>query len=226
MIRSELFALLAISQANAFINLKCQMDCIKEGAMVLTQGANDIEEAEGLQDKLVGWNKVIHNFVENNMLTDVVCVNQPKDLDKAPPSTGKSYIFAGFYPPGHHHFLIYDPMSNRAYLKDVVADLNSHDNYPEYPPMLEKAKRERPQQNVWRKWIEDTEETEVIVYMNDLTSGFFDPHLVVKNEEELNQIHDFFKRERKIYKTYFREMIATSSTYPRINFPDLLNSIL
>jgi len=186
MIRSELFAALSISQATAFVAQRQQMDGIKLGVMELVEGGQqEIEKIDDLMQRLVGWNKVVHNILNQNHLTDVVSINQPKDLDKKAPESGASFIFAGFYPAGQHSFLIYDPSTQRAFVKDVVVNLNSFDHYPEFPRMTDKAKREKPNQNVWRKWIDDSAETEVIVYMNDLTSGFHDPKVVIKNEGEL-----------------------------------------
>ena len=227
MIRSELFAALSISQATAFVTQRQQMDGIKLGVMELVEGGQqELEQLDDLMQRLVGWNKVVHNILNQNYLTDVVSINQPKDLDKKAPESGASFIFAGFYPAGQHSFLIYDPLTQRAFVKDVVVNLNSFDHYPEFPRMTEKAKREQPNQNVWRKWIDDSAEAEVIVYMNDLTSGLHDPKVVIKNEGELAQLHEFFKKERKIFKIFFREMIANSSVYPRLKYEDILNHIL
>ena len=43
MIRSELFALLSISQANAFVTMRQHMDGIKDGVFALASNMNDIE---------------------------------------------------------------------------------------------------------------------------------------------------------------------------------------
>jgi hypothetical protein len=39
---------------------------------------------------------------------------------------------------------------------------------------------------VWREWIEDSAETEVLVYANDLTSGLYQPYNIVKDKEALD----------------------------------------
>jgi hypothetical protein len=38
---------------------------------------------------------------------------------------------------------------------------------------------------VWREWIEDSPETEVLVYANDLTSGLYQPSNIIRDKESL-----------------------------------------
>ena len=120
------------------------MEMIKNAVQSILQGTQNLDSFEDLNDILDGWNKVVHAILCSNYLTDVRAVNIPKDLEKEPPGLGKSYIFAGFYPPGNHNFLIYDPLSDKVFIKDVVVQLNTFETYPEYPRMIAKAKKVHP----------------------------------------------------------------------------------
>ena len=182
MMRSELYALLTLSQSQSVVKTSQAMYLIKSAVQSILKGTQNLDSFENLNDILEGWNKVVHAMIRQNYLTDVRAVNIPKDLEKEPPSCGKSYIFAGFYPPGNHNFLIYDPLLDKVFIKDIVVQLNTFETYPEYPRMIAKAKNVQPKKNVWRKWIEDTPETEVKVYHFDLTSNLYDPAPIIRND--------------------------------------------
>lgn len=68
-------------------------------------------------------------------------------------------------------------------MKDLTVHMNTVDIFPEYPLPVEHAKVKKPMQNVWRKWIEDTEEDINFMYINALTSGKYEPELFVKQED-------------------------------------------
>ena len=92
----------------------------------------------------------------SNELMDIKSINLPnfehnqRKLDL--------YVYAGYLKPGYHQLLIYDPILERAYAKDFVLNLNlREDIYPEYP-VLEGARVIRKIRNVWKPWLEDTEE--------------------------------------------------------------------
>jgi hypothetical protein len=69
----------------------------------------------------------------NNEIYETCAINMPK-LSAYNLENQEWFTFAGFYPPGYHQFLIYDPKLERAYCKDFVLKLNQRDfAYPEYP---------------------------------------------------------------------------------------------
>lgn len=129
--------------------------------------------------------------METNQLTDVTAVNLPENLDSAAPDVGEdgiSYVYAAFLPAGHHQFLIYCPVTRKLYCKDFLVHPNSIDVCPEFPRLLDKARLQKPKRNVWRKWIEDTQEARSMIFMNDITSGKFIPEVFIKDEDQLEQV--------------------------------------
>lgn len=80
---------------------------------------------------------------------------------KKPDPECTTFVYAAYVPPGLHQFIIYDPITKKAYAKDMIIDLNSQDFHPEYPSPLKilgEKKKKKTRSNVWRKWREDTEE--------------------------------------------------------------------
>ena len=64
-----------------------------------------------------------------------------------------------------------------------------------------------------------------MIYMNDIGSELFEPQKVITDQTQLEDVHLFLKNNRKIFKTYFRELISKSVAFPRIKFDDLLKSL-
>ncbi len=64
-----------------------------------------------------------------------------------------------------------------------------------------------------------------MIYMNDIGSGLYEPQRVITDQEQLEEVHKYLKDNRKIFKTYFRELISKSLAFPRIKFDDILKSM-
>ena len=59
--------------------------------------------------------------------------------------------------PGLHKFAIFDPISERAFVKEVVIDLNNEMiACPELPYVI--PPEENPTKNIWKLWKDDTGE--------------------------------------------------------------------
>ena len=91
-----------------------------------------------------------------NELMDVKNINIP-DFD-SDLHDSDFFVYASYLKPGYHQILIYDPLTEKAFIKDFVVNLNlREDIFPEYP-----AKEPDPAskniRNVWRNWIEDSQE--------------------------------------------------------------------
>ena len=43
------------------------------------------------------------------------------------------FVYANYLVPGIHKFVIYCPISKRAFCKTILIDINTKDFYPEYP---------------------------------------------------------------------------------------------
>ena len=68
------------------------------------------------------------------------------------------YVFAGYLKPGYHQILIYDPKVEKAFCKDFVVNLNlREDIFPECPEKDPEPLGKRIA-NVWRHWLEDSQE--------------------------------------------------------------------
>ena len=52
------------------------------------------------------------------------------------------FIYATYLTPGIHKFVIYCPISKRAFCKTIMVDVNTKFQYPEYPTQF-KAKRRK-----------------------------------------------------------------------------------
>ena len=77
-----------------------------------------------------------------------------KDLDNfADPefiNRANMFVYANYLVPGIHKFVIYCPISKRAFCKTILVDTNTKEQYPEYPVQM-KAPRKKLIMNVWRK---------------------------------------------------------------------------
>ena len=71
-----------------------------------------------------GWNTIIHDKVANNTVTDVTTINMPADLQNKVPEEGPVFMYAAWLPPGVHNFLIYCPVTKRAFVKEVIIQHN------------------------------------------------------------------------------------------------------
>ena len=67
-----------------------------------------------MTDKFKGWPFVMNDMCLANELTDVKPVNLPNFYNTRLESQDW-YAFAGFFPPGYHQCLIYDPHIDRAF---------------------------------------------------------------------------------------------------------------
>jgi hypothetical protein len=87
----------------------------------------------------------------------------PDEKGKLPPDPEcTTFVYAGYLKPGLHQFIIYCPVTKRAFVKDVIIDLNCQDFYPEFPLRIEPPVQEiippkRTRANVWRKWKDPKE---------------------------------------------------------------------
>ena len=84
-------------------------------------------------------------------------------------------MYAAFLPPGYHKFLIYDPISEKAYAKTMLINLNKMDFYPDLPKPINAGIRKKVVLNVWREWEFDTPESLSIMFSNDAMTENYEP---------------------------------------------------
>ena len=77
------------------------------------------------------------------------------------------YIYANYLPAGEHKFMIYCPVSKRAFVKTIYVGLNTKDFYPEWPMQL-KVPRKKLILNVWRNCQKVTNKSKSDMYHNDI----------------------------------------------------------
>ena len=90
---------------------------------------------QDILDSMKGWEKVILDKACNNELTDAQTINMPFGYDlpkKVDERTGKlppdpectTFVYSAYLKPGLHQFIIYCPVTKRAFVKDIIIDLN------------------------------------------------------------------------------------------------------
>ena len=90
-----------------------------------------------INDRIKGWNRLLTDKCDRNFTTDVYSVNKPDILDgRDTPPEGEIFVFACILPPGHHEVVIYDPVSERGYCKELNIDLNQTEYYPDQPACI------------------------------------------------------------------------------------------
>ena len=88
-------------------------------------------------------------------------------------------MYAAYLPPGLHSFIIYCPVTKRAYAKDIMINLSESDHYPEcpeihkpdaagYDPDAGPVRVKKTRANVWRKWRDDSAEDIELAFECDI----------------------------------------------------------
>ena len=87
--------------------------------------------------RIKGWNRLLTDKCDRNYTIDVYKVNKPDIIDQRDtPIEGQIFVFACILPPGHHEVVIYDPVSERGYQKELRIDLNKMEYYPDQPDCI------------------------------------------------------------------------------------------
>ena len=158
MLKAPLFATLQLLQCKEYIGTdksipKAILTAMKE---LFKQENYNLLNSLDITKKFEGWEDLLKFICLENELMDVKNINIPdftKDL-----TNSDYYVFAGYLKPGYHQILIYDPQLEKAFVKDFVVNLNlKEDLFLEYPS---KEQEPFPKHiaNVWRNWIEDSQE--------------------------------------------------------------------
>lgn len=93
-----------------------------------------------IAQKMEGWHRIMHDRCTKNELDEARKINYQPVLSEGgleeQENTGL-YVFQATCKPGLHQFVIYDPLSKRAFARELVIDLNNHFiECPELPIML------------------------------------------------------------------------------------------
>jgi hypothetical protein len=153
MMRLELYCTMLVTNSTNFIKHHHDSEKIKSGIVEYSMkdkiGALN---STSILNKCSDWQDLLHDKCLDNQLTDVHVENAtPKDFDNfSNPDMNKNlFVYAAYLVPGIHKFVIYCPISKRAFCKTIMVDVNTKDYYPEYPSW-NKNNRPRLILNVWR----------------------------------------------------------------------------
>jgi hypothetical protein len=129
-----------------------------------------------------------------------------------------------------HSFLIYDNVTEKAYCKDIIVDLNTSDPYPEYPQknieQQDEVQQKKTRANVWRKWKDPTE-TEMEKACLEDTSTDFDPSLFLKNPDDVERCKELLLDHFDMIQIAFITALSNSGrTFPEIAQEIFIQSIL
>lgn len=135
MLRTPLFALLAILKRDEFLDKSQDKHLIKDVIInFLEKDYEEIMNVKNIKDSMYGWRQIISDLTLSNELVDAMSVNLPDLTTKKIPKQDW-YTFAGYFPPGYHKILIYDPLMERAFAKEFVVDMSTMDFV--YPEIIE-----------------------------------------------------------------------------------------
>lgn len=131
--------------------------------------------------------------------------------------------------PGLHKFVIFDPITETAWCKEIVIDLNN--NYVECPelPAGDCGHNDNGTHNVWIPWKHDTADMIEEAVSWDSQSENYDPELLIRGKDSKEMITD---EVTKIICNHFstinivqKECMANSSAFPEIDFKHFFNFI-
>ena len=154
MMRIELYAALLITNSSNFIKNATDSKEIKAGIVEFSNKDKiGALKATSILKKISDWQELLYDKCLENQLTDVHVENAtPQDFENFNDETKNKnmFVYATYLVPGIHKFVIYCPISKRAFCKTIMVDVNTKDQYPEYPTQF-KTKRRKLIMNVWRK---------------------------------------------------------------------------
>lgn len=135
---------------------------------------------------------ILQDMVHHNTYRDVTTVNMPADFCSTPEST-QDYMFAAYMPPGRHHFLLYDPLFKKAYVKEFTIHPNSFDSYVDFPRTFNDITFKKPTPNVWSKFREDNMVDFETSMLFDIAAGDLQFNYIIR-EEIKNSVKETAKR--------------------------------
>ena len=251
MLRADIFATLSICQSKLFVESHKQTKTIKNGIEQFVQDSQNIL-VEDCLDFYRGWEPILDDKCRSNTVTDIQNINIPESFEASTPLNRslskfpkyhssrakkpkepecRTYVYAAYLPPGLHQFIIFDPVSERTFCKDIIIDLNSQDPFPEYPvknteEATDDAPVKRTRANVWRKW-RDPKESELAAAVVEDMAVDFDPSLFIKNLDDVEKCKELLQDNFEILRIAYLEGQAISSqSFPEISMEKFIQSII
>ena len=177
-----------------------------------------MSEELNISEYFDGWEQLMEAKCNNNELMDIKSINMP-DFKQEEAKNLDVYVYAGYLKPGYHQLQIYDPGLEKAFCKDFVLNLNlREDIYPEFP-VLEGTVQIRKVHNVWKPWLEDTEEAVTKSFALDRSeSDDFYVFELIKDKADAQKTLDILKESFDIIKIYQKNLQIGSNKYPFISW--------
>lgn len=174
---------------------------------------------------LRGWQRILSDQILDNQLTDVRAFNFP-NLKVTTVEKQDWFTFAAFVPAGYHQVLIYDPLLERAFCKDMVVKQNERDFvYPEYPVPSTNLKQ-KVVQNVWRKFIETKNEDYPKIFKIERDTAGFQLESYIKNKEDQLDVKEFIVENMEPLITYQKILMIKSNKFPQISWESINETVL
>jgi hypothetical protein len=137
MMRVELYSTLLISNSTNFIKSSADTADIKEGIVEFSNKDKiSALKATNVLTKLSDWQELLYDKCMDNQISDVHVENATtQDFEGFYDETRNKnmFVYATYLAPGIHKFVIYCPVSRRAFCKTLMVDVNTKDFYPEFP---------------------------------------------------------------------------------------------
>lgn len=138
MMRADLFALLCVADRIDFLEDRVDAQTLQRNVLQFLQGEyNERVKNMYIFKQLKGWNRVLFHKCNENQREPIYHVNAPECVQHryaAPVEDGADhYVFGTFLEPGHHQFIIYDPLLGKAFCQEFVIELDLlQELYPEF----------------------------------------------------------------------------------------------
>ena len=135
-------------------------------------------------------------------------------------------MFQAVLKPGFHQFAIYDPLSDRVFVKEFVLDLNNEFiPCPELPRTFAESEAPKPKY-VWLPWKQDSDDACKKAIELDSMSGNFDMELFIKERTghahyNVKEAHELIlKHLMKAFPAFIvflKEGMANSKGFPELD---------
>jgi hypothetical protein len=135
------------------------------------------------------------------------------------------FVYAKFLEAGYHQFLIYDPLLDKAFCKDLIVQPNQFMMFPELPKQMPALIPSKRLKSVWVKWQHDTAELKAQAFGYDIgprkvggvTVNYFDPAKFIKIPADVEACEQILKSHFKVLSVIFSEMITNSGKHPQVD---------
>lgn len=95
--------------------------------------------------------------------------------------------------------------------------MNQKDFYPEFPLQFG-VKTVKIVQNVWRNWLEDTDEQKAQSFLRDISDEKFDISTFIKVEDDQRKSLEILMKNYDLIKVFQKELLIGSTYFPQVDW--------